>query len=273
MPRPLPETETLVLVRRGPRLDVTLNRPERRNAMSALMNRELREVFDAIADDAQARIVVLRGAGGWFCAGGDMKERDKSLEEPADPREAARERNRFGGQLFAKINNAPQAVIAVVEGAAVGGGFGMACTADITIAHREAVFGMPETSLGVPPAQIAPYVVRRLGLSQARRLAVTGARFKGEEALALGLAHFVGDDAEALDARVEECVRLIARGGPRAIAATKAVMNAALHLEEEEMIAFAADRFAECVVSDEGREGTRAFVEKRKPTWAAGAEA
>lgn len=261
--------EALALARRGMRLDVLFTRPERRNAMSAALNREMRALFAALVDDRSVRLVVLRGAGGWFCSGGDMRERDQSLHDPnADPRVAARERNRLGGELFRAVNHAPQVVVAVVEGAAMGGGFGLACAADITLARPDAQFAMPEASIGVAPAQIAPYVVRRLGLSQARRLALTAARIDGREAAALGLAHHLCEDDAAIEARLAEIERAVRRCGPGALAGTKRVLNAASLLDDAAMIEFAAEVFADCVTTEEGIEGTRSFLEKRRPAWA-----
>ena len=265
----LPECETLILKRKGARLDVILNRPDRRNAMNGPMNLEMRAVFDAIRGDRGLRVVVLRGAGGWFCAGGDMRDRDQSLKK--DKTESAEEvfqRNRGGGDLFRKVNDAGQAVIAIVDGAAVGGGFGLACTADITIAHADAVFAMPETSIGVPPAQIVPYVVRRIGFTEARRLAVTGIRFKGAEAVRIGLAQYVCADEDEIQTRLDELLTHITRCGPLSIAATKEIMFAVGTMAHDDMIDFAARKFADCVLSDEGREGTASFLEKRKASWA-----
>lgn len=265
-----PECKTVLLDKREGCLYLTFNRPEVRNAMSAEMNSELRAMFEAIRDDRQIRIVVLRGAGGWFCSGGDMKERQATLESKAgEDIRAIKERNVRAGLLFNLINTAPQAVVAVVEGAALGGGFGMACVADVTITRADAVFGLPETGIGVPPAQIAPYVVKRVGLTQARRLAVTGARFKGREAVLLGVAHYACETADELDEKLEETVMAIRRCGPGAIAITKEIMLRVGSLPDKEMIDYAAERFAGCVTSPEGREGTLSFIEKRTPNWSA----
>src|SRR4029079_5328179 len=127
------------------------------------------------------RVMVLRGTGGHFCAGGDIKDMAKarmSTLKAGEPDPVGAVKRAFG-RAITKVDRAPQAVVAVLEGAVLGGGFGLACVADVAIAHAGANFGLPETSLGLPPAQIAPFLVRRLGLSQARRLAVTGARLSG----------------------------------------------------------------------------------------------
>src|SRR5690606_32924520 len=137
----------------------------------------------AIHDDRTVRAVVLRGAEGHFCAGGDIKDmanaRASVGKTEADPFFTL---NREFGRLITAVNQAPQTVIVVAEGAVLGGGFGLACVSDVAIAAASAKFGLPETGLGVIPAQIAPFVVTRIGLTQARRLALLGARFDGAEA-------------------------------------------------------------------------------------------
>jgi hypothetical protein len=185
----LPDCQTLLLRRDGWRLHVTLNRPESRNAMSFAMVRELTAVFTSLQDDRSVRAVVLRGAGGNFCAGGDIKDMAaaRGAEPGPDGRDPLALSNRSFGAMLLAVEAAPQAVVAVVEGAVMGGGFGLCCVSDVAIAHAAAKFRLPETGLGVPPAQIAPFIVRRVGLTQARRLAVTGGALDAAQALALGL--------------------------------------------------------------------------------------
>ena len=125
-----------------------------------------------------------------------------------------------------------------------------------------------ETSLGIPPAQIAPFVTERVGLTQARRLMLTGARFKGEEAVALGVAHMVAEDAEDLDRQCQQVLEQIVSCAPAANAVTKAIVFETLRRPRAEALDFAADGFARCMLSDEGREGVAAFIERRQPQWA-----
>ena len=170
----LPACETLLLEQAGGVLHVTLNRPDARNAMSLAMVGELRSVLAAVRQGSDVRALVLRGADGHFCAGGDIRTWPRRAAA-----DAYRELNRAFGSLLEEAQAAPQVVIAVLEGAVLGGGFGLACISDIAIAHQGAQFGLPETGLGILPAQIAPFVVKRIGLTQARRLALTAARFDG----------------------------------------------------------------------------------------------
>ncbi len=162
----LPHCETLLLEPVEGVLRITLNRPQSRNAMSLAMVGELRAVLAAVRDDRSVRALVLRGAGGHFCAGGDIKDMAGARAAGA---EAYRTLNRAFGSLLEEAQAAPQLLVALVEGAVLGGGFGLACVSDVAIAAADAQFGLPETSLGILPAQIAPFVVRRIGLTQARR--------------------------------------------------------------------------------------------------------
>ncbi|MDH4654257.1 MULTISPECIES: isohexenylglutaconyl-CoA hydratase [unclassified Pseudomonas] len=261
----LPNCEALLLELAGGVLHVTLNRPDSRNAMSLAMVEELRAVLAAVHSDASVRAVVLRGAGGHFCAGGDIKDMASARAAGSD---AYRDLNRAFGSLLEEAQAQPQALITVLEGAVLGGGFGLACVSDIAIALAGAQFGLPETSLGILPAQIAPFVVKRIGLTQARRLALTAARFDGREALRLGLVHFAEADTEALEQRLAESLEQVRRCAPGANARTKALLLATENEPLGPLLDSAAEQFAAAVTGAEGTEGTMAFVQKRKPTWA-----
>jgi isohexenylglutaconyl-CoA hydratase len=263
----LPTPTTLRLELDRDVLHVWLARPEARNAMNGVMIGELEATFAAIAGDRGVRAVVLRGEGGNFCAGGDVKDMVATRSAPAvagvDPIAAY---NRRFGTVITMIERAPQVTIAVLEGAVLGGGFGIACVADIAIAKPDASFGLPETGLGIPPAQIAPFVVRRIGLSQARRLALTGARFDGRVAKELGVVHELADDrvlGEAIAAAIEG----VRRCAPAANAATKAIMLQVGAVPIDALLDDAAARFAEATRGPEAAEGMLAFVQKRKPSW------
>ncbi|SDU98258.1 isohexenylglutaconyl-CoA hydratase [Pseudomonas brenneri] len=254
--------ETLMLEPHNGVLHITLNRPQSRNAMSLQMVSELRAVLADVAGDEHVRALVISGAGGHFCAGGDVKDMSR-----ASSREGLRDLNRVFGALLQEVQALPQVVIVVLQGAVLGGGFGLACVSDIAIADHQAQFGLPETSLGVLPAQIAPFVVQRIGLTQARRLALTAARFDGVEAHRLGVVHFVEHDPQGLAQRLDEVLGQVLRCAPRANARTKALLLQSLDQPLELLLDQAADWFAEAVTGEEGIEGTRAFVEKRKARW------
>jgi isohexenylglutaconyl-CoA hydratase len=253
-------------------LAVTLARPDVRNAMSLQMVTELEAVFDAVEPRRDVRVIVLRGEGGHFCAGGDIKDMASARTRPADDagRDALAVVNRRFGTLVTKVDRAPQAVVVVLEGAVLGGGLGLACVADFAIARADAKFGLPETSLGIPPAQIAPFLVRRLGFSTARRLAVTGGRFDARAAERLGLVHHVAEDDTEVQTALEQVLASILRCAPGAIAATKHVISQVGTTEHETLLDEAADAFARAARGPEGVEGMMAFLQKRAPTWAGG---
>jgi isohexenylglutaconyl-CoA hydratase len=265
----LPDCKTVLLKLDAGVLHITFNRPEARNAMSSALLQDIDNVFDAIRDSRGVRAVVMRGAGGHFCAGGDIKDMASArMAQASAESDPVADYNRQFGRMLRKVNSAPQATVAVLEGAVLGGGFGLACVTDVAIAHKDASFGMPETGLGLPPAQIAPFVVERVGISQARRLGVCGARFNGEEALRLGLVHFVAADAAALDEQLAAVLKQIRRCAPIANAVTKEIMLSVGRMEMDAILDYAAGKFSEAVRGPEGAEGTTAFVQKRLPKWA-----
>ena len=271
----LPACHSLLLRRDGWRLHVTLNRPEVKNAMSFAMVRELTDVFTAIADDRTLRAVILRGAGGNFCAGGDIKDmaaaRGAEVGQGGEDPIAAG--NRSFGAMLMRVEAAPQAVIAVLEGAVLGGGFGLCCVSDVAIADEAARFRLPETGLGLPPAQIAPFIVRRVGLTQARRLAVTGGALDATQALALGLIHYLYhvSPGTGLEELLTSVLADIARCGPEAIAVTKRLVLAAAAAHGDTLEAVldgASEDFARAARGSESIEGMTAFIQKRRPAWA-----
>lgn len=262
----LPACQSLLVERDDGWLTVWLNRPEARNALSAQMADELAAVVAAIADDRQIRGVTFRGKGGVFCAGGDLKGFEAMMADGVTAADVAAF-SRRGGALFHAVNALPQVTVMLVEGAAMAGGLGLACAGDVVAATADARFALTETMLGIPPAQIAPLVVQRVGLSAARRLMLTAARFDGREAAALGLVDRVADDAAGLDACEAEIRAAVRQCAPGANAETKALLLAAPHLGREAMLDRAADSFARCLTGPEGREGVAAFLGKRKPRW------
>ena len=263
----------------GAVLHITLNRPDARNAMSLQMVSELRQALahaEASAGTVNAvRAVVLRGAGGHFCAGADLKDmagaRMRAMQgapDGVDPQpDPIAQVNAEFGQLCVAYANTPLAVVALLEGTVMGGGFGLACVADVAIASDTVQFRLPETSLGVVPAQIAPFLVERLGYSQAKRLAVTGGRLNAATALQLGLVHAVCT-TESLQAELDQVLSDILACAPGALAATKALMARARLQAPAELVADAAAVFSKAAQGAEGIEGMTAFIQKRKPHWA-----
>jgi isohexenylglutaconyl-CoA hydratase len=249
-------------------LHLTLNRPDVRNAMSLAMVDELLAALNAAESDGLTRVIVLRGAGGHFCAGADLKDMAAARARPDDGSDPVAHTNARFGWLCAEFARTPLAVVAVVEGTVMGGGFGLACAADVTLAHASASFRLPETSLGLVPAQIAPYLVERLGFAEAKRLAVTGGKLDAQTALKLRLVHAVADDEAALTGALAGVLNEILACAPGAVAATKRLIAKARLAAPESLIDEAAAAFSLAAQGSEGIEGTTAFLQKRRPVWA-----
>lgn len=266
----LPEHDTLRCQVEGGVLYLTLNRPDARNAMNAGMVQALQAIFDSIALQPAIRTVVLRGAGGHFCAGGDLKEFMAGGVKKPGPGEAdpIKGFSRQFGTVLRAVERAPQVVIAVIEGSVLGGGFGLACVSDIALAHVDAKFGLPETTRGLPPAQIAPFVVQRIGLTQARRLCLTGARFDGRRAEALGLVHETFADDKQLQEKLDRVLEEVRHCAPEANAMTKDIVMSVGNMDMDEVLDMAAEKFAQAVRGNEAAEGITAFMQKRLPKWA-----
>lgn len=267
-------SETVLTERRGAVLSLTLNRPEVRNAMSQPMIAALIAQLDSAEADPDVRVITLRGAGGHFCAGGDIKEMAQaraegggsSGRESPGPDDPIRRLNAKFGQIALRFAQTDLVTVALIEGAVMGGGFGLACTTDIAIATQTADFRLPETSLGLVPAQIAPFLIERLGLSEARRLAVTGARLSAEDALRVGLVHHVCPSDE-LEQMLENALRGILRGAPLATRATKSLLRRLKSGVTADDIEHAAEVFARAARGDEAAEGASAFFAKRPAAW------
>ncbi|HET9159993.1 MAG TPA: enoyl-CoA hydratase/isomerase family protein [Caulobacteraceae bacterium] len=250
--------------RRGSHLIATMDDPSTRNAMTEGLLSGLEAVFDQAEADPDLHSLVLTGANGAFCAGADLKSVGST--ENIGGRDPAWVSNHRGGQFFARLNALPVCVIALVDGPAMGGGFGMSCCADIVLATARAKFALSETSLGLIPAQIAPYVVGRLGLKQARKLALTGEMLTGQRAVDVGLVDITAGTTEDLQAPLADLLNKIRRCGPRANGVTKRLLQS-LAPTPAAFIGAAADAFTGALRGPEGQEGVSAFIEKRKARW------
>ncbi len=244
-------------------LHLTLNRPEVKNAMSLALLDQLVGALDKAEADASVRIIVVRGAEGNFSAGADIKDM-AAARKAADPAKAIYQLSCGFGAMVARFATTPKTVITALEGAVMGGGFGLACASDIAIASHTVKFGLPETTLGLIPAQIAPVLLERIGYSQAKRLTVTGARIGAEEAMRIGLVHAVTDE---LDEDIKEVIDHALRCAPEAVAVSKKLLRDARFLHSDTLVEHAANLFVDAVTGKEGAEGTLAFVEKRKAKW------
>ena len=264
----LPKTEKIVNELNEGWLTIWFNSPKNRNALSTQLTEELTATLNAIKDDRSVRGITIRGKGGIFCAGGDLKSFNASQSGGAAHADMAK-MNRDAGDMFDLIMGMPQVVVALVEGAAIAGGLGLMCCADIIAVTKDAKFSLTETMIGIPPAQIAPIIVNRIGLPKARQIMLTGARFTGAETPGYGLSDYVVDDVDGL-AEVEAQVKKgVMKCAPGAVGATKEILMATPYMDRETQKDFAAGKFATALLSDEGKEGILSFVQKRKPNWSA----
>lgn len=248
----------------------TLNDPAARNALSEPMVEALFAACARATHDPSLRFIVLQGAGGAFCAGGSLGGFAKSIGQALQPGEVdplIAMNARFGALLLA-LCQLPQVLLAAVNGAAMGGGFGLVCCADFVLASDSAVFATPEVTLGVVPAQIAPFVQWRLGDKAARALLLTGAKHNAEQMQALGLVDTVVS-SEALAREVQQRIANLRTAAPQAVAASKRLLLMPLMPLAQEIRAQAAIEFAASLRLPECAEGLNAFAHKRKARWAA----
>lgn len=246
---------------------LTLNRPARRNALNVAMVEALETAIVGAQADG-VRVLVLRGAGGNFCSGGDIAEMGAALgQQPVDGRDSLQELNAVFGGLSLALSQCDCVTVSVVQGVTMGGGVGLACATDLTLADSSVRFSLPETRLGLVPAQIAPFLVARIGGAQTLALATAGASLGGEQALRIGLIHQLVEP-EALEQALASTLTRILRGAPGAIAATKQLLRTLSPQVQSEQIQDAARIFAAAARSPEAVEGTTAFLQKRAPSWA-----
>jgi len=245
----------LRIERDGDVLRVTLARPESRNAFDAALIAELSEAF---VDVGTARAVVLSGDGPSFCAGADVEWMRASVDLDRDANVADATALR---RMLEAIDACPTPVVAVVHGHALGGGVGLVAVSDIAIADPGTVFAFSEVKLGIIPAVISPFALAKIGVGNARRYFVTGERFDGDTALRIGLVSELAGD---LDGAVERVVGELLSAGPLAARWAKRLVRE--RPEGPETARWIAERRT----SDEGQEGLRAFLEKRRPGWSSG---
>ena len=258
---------------RGVFVFATLDAPATRNALSDAMVGALGDAITQAESQPSTRALVLRGAGGTFCAGGDFSRFRALMATPAraDGPDPIAGFNRGFGAMLERLSACAVATVAVVEGAAMGGGVGLAAACDFVLAASDAQFGTPEVTLGLPPAQIAPFVGMRLGHGAALRLLLTGRRLTAAQALACGLADEV-PEADAIDARLDALLGKLGRAEPSALRATKAILQRRRTDALGPTLDFAAATFAEALRSGTAAEGLAALAAKRPAAWVAPAQ-
>jgi methylglutaconyl-CoA hydratase len=256
--------QTLELVITDPVATVTLNRPQVFNAFNEVAIEELADCVRVLGDREELRVIVLAARGKCFSAGADLDwmRRMAGLSYPANFDDAYR----LAAMLRA-IYTCPKPVVARVQGDAFGGGVGLISASDIAVAAESASFSLSEVKLGLIPATISPYVIRAIGARAARRFFVTAERFAAVEAHRIGLVHAVVTP-DLLDPTVQSIVEAISQNGPQAVTKTKQLIHDIDgRLFSEEVLRDTAERIARIRASEEAREGVRAFLEKRSPTW------
>lgn len=242
---------------------VTLNRPEVHNAFNADMISELNDVFSEIKADDAVRVVVLTGSGKSFCAGADLKWMREIIDYSY---EQNLEESLHLAELHQNIYELPKPTVAMVNGTAIGGGTGLLSACDIAISAEEAVFGLSEVKLGLVPAAISPYVVRRIGESKAREYFLTGERITAARACEIGLVNKIVP-LDELEGKVNEIVDQLLTSGPEALASCKELLFNVLRMSPAEAKEYTARMITNLRISQEGQEGMAAFFEKRKPKW------
>lgn len=242
---------------------VMLNRPDVYNAFNECVIEELTEWFTHVSDDDDIYTVVLTGEGRHFCAGADLNWMQKVAhytkeENISDSQKMA--------AMFHCIDRCKKPVVGRINGSAFGGGVGLVAVCDVVVAQEGAVFAFSEVKLGIVPAVISTYVIPKIGVSHARSLFVTGERFSAEKAVEIGLVHKVCT-LEELDTIVNQYTALLASSGPHAVTAAKEMIQTWSIMPADDYRAYTAQLIADLRASKEGKEGIKAFLEKRKPVW------
>jgi len=241
-------------------LRISLNRPDVRNAFDDMLISELTEAFGTI----DARVVVLTGEGKVFCAGGDLNWMQQSIgyseqQNLDDARKLA--------EMFRAIDECPCPVIGRVQGAAFGGGVGLAAVCDIVVADENAKFCFSEVKLGLAPAVISSFALRKIGMSAARRYFLSAEIIDADTAKVIGLAHEVVP-LDQMDAAISKLADSLMQAGPEAVREAKSLLRTLLDISHRDALEVSAEAIARLRVSPEGQEGVIAFLEKRKPSWA-----
>lgn len=248
----------------GPVARVTLSRPELHNAFNEVMIGELHEAFTTLGKDNKVRAVILSGEGKSFCAGADLNWMKKMVDYTFE--ENVQDAHTLSAMLKA-IHDCPKPVIARVHGAAFGGGVGLIAACDMAFSVEAASFCLSEVKLGLLPAVISPFVIKKIGQGHARRYFLTAERFKAAEARHIGLISDTVPDEATLDTVINDVVTAIVGNGPEAVSHCKVLIEKVCHFDWERAVDITTKMIAERRASAEGQEGMKAFLEKRQPGW------
>lgn len=233
---------------------VTINRPKSRNALNPELMALLNQAFDHLSQDPEVRVIVLTGEGDFFCAGADLTWMKQAQDQSPEQNQA----EALGlAQLLETVSNSPMPTVAFVQGPAFGGGVGLAAACDFIVADPKAFFALSEVRLGLIPAIISPYVLRRMGETQFRRYALSAEPLSVERAYALGFVHHVASTPDGL-------VKDLLKGSPDAQSTLKSLLQDEIDEDSMDVLAQVLNNLR---LSDEGQEGLQAFFDKRSPCW------
>jgi methylglutaconyl-CoA hydratase len=255
--------QTIELLKEKDVAKVSLNRPDVHNAMNEPLMKELTNCFKELSNDNTVRAIILTGKGKSFCAGADLNWM-RSMAKYS--KEENIKDSRLLVSLYDSIYNCPKPVIGRINGHAFGGGLGLFAVCDIAIAVPNCKFAFSEVKLGIIPSVISTYIVRRIGLSNMKRLFITGERFNSDYAKEIGLIDFVVSEKE-IDEKITKYVELLRSSGPIAIKEVKQLIDKCEKMDVDSYKEHSIEKISELRVSDEGQEGIKAFLEKRKPEW------
>ncbi len=244
---------------------IAMNRPEVHNAFDEVMIREIIEAFRDLGEDENVRVIVIAAEGKSFCAGADLNWMKRAADYDED------QNREDAGELALMLNAiyaCPKPVIARVQGNAFGGGVGVVAAADIAIGVADVLFSLSEVKLGIIPAVISPYVIEAIGARYAHRYFVTAERFTGAEAFRIGLLHDLASSVEAMDEQIAGLCTTLLANSPKAIEAAKNLIQAVSQKSiDDELMEDTVERIAQIRSTVEAKDGIRAFLEKRKPSW------
>ncbi len=259
----LPKTNNCILDLDNDWLTIWFNRPEKRNALSGELLNEIKDTIESVHDNRSIRGILFRGKGSVFCSGADLDGIKKIVTSRENVRDLAINMSTMAGSVFKIISKAPQITVSAVEGASMAGSFGITCASDLLITMADARYALTETKIGLTPAQIAPYVLNRLGFAQARKIMLLGSAFNGETAFEMGMADYIAYNKDQLDQIIGKVKSDVRKCAPNAIAITKQIISAKHNIDLQK----ASELFSDCILHKEGQEGLTSFFEKRKPSW------
>lgn len=245
-------------------IKVYINRPELHNAFNSELIHELSDLGKSLQNNSEIRIVILSGHGKSFCAGADLnwmkKTKNYSYERNIEDAKKL-------GEMFHILDRLPQFVIGRINGSAIGGGTGLISICDVSVSIDKAKFGFSEVNLGLSPAVISPFVLRKIGFQKARTLFLTGEKISGKTAKEIGLINYVVSDKLELDKKVLQLVNQVYSSGPKAVAESKRLLQLIENNNMETLLDRTSELIAKLRTSTEGQEGISAFLEKRRPIW------